>query len=141
ERLPGLRLVTVGVPAWQEALVAPPQVHPRPVDGVAGPTLQHLSVDGGGDPPAGEDQARAASNGLCVEDAHDETGRCRLGEELEVFVDECGRLGHGASNSSGCRRLSTARNPNGRTVEGRRYALGCGSCQTKTRDAGRLAIP
>ena len=55
QRLAGVAVVVVG---GDEALVAPPQPDPTPVDGRAAPLLPDALVGLGGDPPAGQSDLR-----------------------------------------------------------------------------------
>ena len=84
QRGTGLGLVAVRVPGRQESLVAPPDVHPAPVDRVAGRAVAHRLVDPVGDPTAGEHDRGEAPGGLGVDQPHDQPGRGRLREHVRV---------------------------------------------------------
>ena len=77
-----LGVVAVGVPGREVALVPPPDVHLRPVDGVAGGDPAERGDEVRAHRPAGQRDVRHAAGGLGVEKGDDEAGRGRIREGL-----------------------------------------------------------
>ena len=91
ERLAGLALVAVGRGGLDEALVAPPEHHPGPVDLAADLALLgqpgQLAVDGVGDRAAGERELGYAAVRLGVDDPGQQLAGDGDGERVLVLVD------------------------------------------------------
>ena len=97
QRAPGALLVALVVVGRDEALVAPPDVHRRPVDasrGGLGGQRRDVLEDGGADPAAGEHDRRRAVRGLRGRQPGDQ----RLGDGLRQV------LGVGLDDESGGER-------------------------------------
>lgn len=88
QRLAGLRVVALGVVGGDVALVAPPEVQPRPVDRVPGGRRGEGREQPVAVAAAGQDHRRGAAGRLRVHDLRDQPGRRGLRHQLLVPVDD-----------------------------------------------------
>ncbi len=88
ERLARLRLVALAVAGREEALVAPPDVHARPVDGVARGVARERRQARDPDGPARQHDVHGAADRLHVEQPRHEARRHGLGEHGGVGVHD-----------------------------------------------------
>ncbi len=88
QRLARLRLVALAVAGREEALVAPPHVHARPVDGVARGVARERGQARDPDGPTRQHDVHGPADRLHVEQAGHEPRRHRLGEHAGVGVHD-----------------------------------------------------
>ena len=97
---PGLRLVALWITAGQEPLVTPPDVEPRPVDGVPQPRPGDRLERRVHDRAAGDHHRGRAAGGLRVDDPGHEAGGDRLRHGAFVDVHHDSRAGHAETLSA-----------------------------------------